>query len=85
MAPKQKMRLANEKHSKNVANRGNVPKSLASVPLFSSDFEIILSGAVFLGCRRGSYTLCNDSGCGVQFVMPLCFKVLYNYGIVLIV
>jgi len=28
MAPKQKMRLANEKHSKNVANRGNVPKSL---------------------------------------------------------
>jgi len=28
MAPKQKMRLANEKHSKNVINRGNVPKSL---------------------------------------------------------
>lgn len=30
MAPKQKMRLANEKHSKNVMNRGNVPKSLVS-------------------------------------------------------
>ena len=30
MAPKQKMRLANEKHSKNVTNRGNVPKSLVS-------------------------------------------------------
>jgi len=28
MAPKQKMRLANEKHSKNVQMRGNVPKSL---------------------------------------------------------
>jgi hypothetical protein len=28
MAPKQKMRVANEKHSKNVLNRGNVPKSL---------------------------------------------------------
>jgi len=31
MAPKQKMRLANEKHSKNVVNRGNVPKSLVSI------------------------------------------------------
>ncbi|XP_067668926.1 stress-associated endoplasmic reticulum protein 2-like [Haliotis asinina] len=28
MAGKQRMRLANEKHSKNVLTRGNVPKSL---------------------------------------------------------
>ncbi|KAB0796142.1 hypothetical protein PPYR_10203 [Photinus pyralis] len=27
MAPKQRMRIANEKASKNVVNRGNVPKS----------------------------------------------------------
>ena len=38
MAPKQKMRLANEKHSKNVTNRGNVPKSLVSFFVESSDF-----------------------------------------------
>ncbi|XP_056005857.1 stress-associated endoplasmic reticulum protein 2-like [Ostrea edulis] len=28
MAAKQRMRLANEKHSKNITTRGNVPKSL---------------------------------------------------------
>ena len=28
MAPKQRMRLANEKHSKNVEMRGNVPKTM---------------------------------------------------------
>jgi len=28
MAPKQRMRLANEKHSKNVELRGNVPKTM---------------------------------------------------------
>ena len=34
MAPKQKMRIANEKHSKNVTNRGNVPKTLVSLNFF---------------------------------------------------
>jgi len=29
-ATKQRMRLANEKHSKNINTRGNVPKSLVS-------------------------------------------------------
>uniref|UniRef100_A0A0L8FZE3 Stress-associated endoplasmic reticulum protein n=1 Tax=Octopus bimaculoides TaxID=37653 RepID=A0A0L8FZE3_OCTBM len=28
MAAKQRMRIANQKHSQNVANRGNVPKTL---------------------------------------------------------
>lgn len=28
MAPKQRMRIANQKHSQNVVNRGNVPKTL---------------------------------------------------------
>lgn len=30
MAPKQRMRIANEKAMKNVMNRGNVPKSTVS-------------------------------------------------------
>jgi len=30
MANKQRMRLANEKHSKNITTRGNVPKTLKS-------------------------------------------------------
>jgi hypothetical protein len=28
MASKQRMRVANEKHAKNVLNRGNIPKTL---------------------------------------------------------
>jgi len=40
MAPKQKMRLANEKHSKNVTNRGNVPKSLVS-HMLSVYYELV--------------------------------------------
>lgn len=31
MAPKQRMRLANEKHSQNVTMRGNVPKTMVSL------------------------------------------------------
>lgn len=31
MAPKQRMRIANEKASKNVILRGNVPKSTVSI------------------------------------------------------
>lgn len=34
MAPKQRMRLANEKAMKNVILRGNVPKSSVSTILF---------------------------------------------------
>lgn len=30
MAPKQRMRVANEKHSQNVNNRGNVPKTMVN-------------------------------------------------------
>ena len=46
MAPKQKMRLANEKHSKNVTNRGNVPKSLVSHMLSNDDIHT--AGRVYI-------------------------------------
>ena len=36
MAPKQRMRLASQKHSQNVTNRGNVPKSVAVSPTIVS-------------------------------------------------
>lgn len=36
MAPKQRMRIANEKASKNVTMRGNVPKSSVSMPIIWS-------------------------------------------------
>jgi hypothetical protein len=36
MAPKQRMRIANEKASKNVTMRGNVPKSTVSMPIIWS-------------------------------------------------
>ena len=32
MAAKQRMRVANEKYNKNITARGNVPKSLVSLP-----------------------------------------------------
>ena len=32
MAAKQRMRLANEEYNKNITARGNVPKSLVSLP-----------------------------------------------------
>lgn len=34
MAPKQRMRIANEKASKNILIRGNVPKSSVSIELW---------------------------------------------------
>lgn len=37
MPAKQRMRLANEKHSQNVATRGNVPKTLVNTT-FSTVF-----------------------------------------------
>jgi hypothetical protein len=39
MAPKQRMRIANEKASKNVTMRGNVPKSSVSMPIVCYSFE----------------------------------------------
>lgn len=42
MAAKQRMRLANEKHSKNITTRGNVPKSLVRyfLSVFDSDIQV---------------------------------------------
>lgn len=45
MPAKQRMRLANEKHSQNVHTRGNVPKTLVSVEFvtvsFSNDVDAV--------------------------------------------
>ena len=43
MAPKQRMRLASQKHSQNVTQRGNVPKSM--VRIWSTD---ILNYSIYI-------------------------------------
>jgi len=42
MAPKQRMRIASQKHSQNVINRGNVPKSVVvwNLPTLMLNLEI---------------------------------------------
>jgi hypothetical protein len=41
MPAKQRMRLANVKHSQNVSTRGNVPKTLVSVEFFHNHWRCI--------------------------------------------
>lgn len=52
MAPKQRMRIANEKASKYVTMRGNVPKSSVSVFLFCFNISAFLLHLVKRFFRR---------------------------------
>ncbi|CAG0899988.1 unnamed protein product [Darwinula stevensoni] len=53
MAPKQRMRLANEKASKNVTMRGNVPKTLKSQEESYAVGPWLLGLFVFVVCGSG--------------------------------
>lgn len=55
MAPKQRMRIANEKASKNILIRGNVPKSSVSIELLYNLQFICFArekGAMILFCMQ---------------------------------
>lgn len=63
MAPKQRMRVANEKHSQNVTNRGNVPKTMVS----------------FFCTTLLKFQFCSPSfNCSVS-VMPICLSKANEY------
>ncbi|CAG0907288.1 unnamed protein product [Cyprideis torosa] len=57
MAPKQRMRIANEKATKNITQRGNVPKTLKST---SNDYSVgpwLLGLFIFVVCGSAIFQI----------------------------
>ncbi|XP_014478903.1 PREDICTED: stress-associated endoplasmic reticulum protein 2 [Dinoponera quadriceps] len=57
MAPKQRMRIANEKATKNITLRGNVPKSSKSQEEGSSVGPWLLALFLFLVCGSAVFQI----------------------------
>lgn len=57
MAPKQRMRIASEKHSQNVTSRGNVPKSLKADEEKSPIGPYLLAFFIFVVCGSAIFQL----------------------------
>jgi len=57
MAPKQRMRLANEKHSQNVNLRGNVPKTMNPKDEKYSVGPVLLGLFLFVVCGSAVFQI----------------------------
>ncbi|KAK2573403.1 Stress-associated endoplasmic reticulum protein 2 [Acropora cervicornis] len=62
MPAKQRMRVANEKHSQNITTRGNVPKSLRPQEEKYPVGPILLGLFLFVVCGSGMLKIC----CGLH-------------------
>ncbi|XP_042195318.1 stress-associated endoplasmic reticulum protein 1 isoform X2 [Callorhinchus milii] len=57
MVAKQRIRMANEKHSKNITQRGNVPKSSAAIDEKSSVGPWLLALFIFVVCGSAIFQI----------------------------